>query len=94
MAGPDLDGKIKVRTIGVMGDEPPRAPGLNDQGMDERLHVRGHDEPEALAPGLMDRLGAGLHARAVIFAALSLMTRAARRDRRSRFNRHSREARR
>jgi hypothetical protein len=59
-----------------MGDEPPRAPGRNDQGMNERLDVPGHDEPEALAPGLLDRLGAGLQALAgIIVAALFVRSR-------------------
>ena len=76
MAGPDLDGKIKVRTTGAMGDEPPRAPGRNDQGMNERLDVPGHDEAEALAPSLMDRLGAGLQALAgIIVAAVFVRSR-------------------
>jgi hypothetical protein len=83
----DRGGTINPGNPAAIGDEPPRASGLNDQGASERLDDRVVEEAGVDAPGLMDRVGAGLGAVAgLAVAAFYLMPPLASRARQSRID--------
>jgi len=78
----DPAGRMKVDDVGAARDEPPHGSGIKDQETTGSFDEPDRDEAEALAPGLLERLGAGL--RALAAAVLFLMPPYASRARRSR----------
>ncbi len=89
---PDPAGGLKGDEPGAVRDEPPHAPGRNDRGSTGLFDGPGRDEAEPLAPGLMERIGAGLQA--VAAAVLFLTPPFASRARESRSDSPSSESRR